>query len=592
MKKQILVLAVLATLLISCRENPKSIQSGSGDAAFQKLSDEFLDGYLAWRPEYAVYLGIHEYDGKITDFSKQSIDSELIRLKTYEQKFSAIDSASLSPEMYYDLRILLGALMNEIFNFEDLQIFKKNPLVYFEPSPVIDGFLAIDLSLYLNRSFAPFEERIKSIVSLEKEIPGIVTNVESNLADSLAKPYINSTIETVKGSVSFLENDLVDAVKNITNDSLKTAFNTSNKKAVSSLNEFIQYLEKEKLPKANNRFAIGRDNYIKMLSYEYITISPEELLWIGFKKLAEEQEKFNAAAKAINPSINPVEVYATMTKEHSSAENLILDVRNSVEAIRQYIIDKKILTVSSEVRVKVKEMPKYLRVYAAMMDIPGPWEKNATEAYYYVTPVEPEWSQKQKEAWLENNNYYYTDIASFHEAYPGHFIQNIVLNASSATRIEKIFPSYTFTEGWAHYGEQMMIEEGYGNTGDPIKAAKYRLAQSGEALLRLCRFCMSLKMHCEGLSVDGATKFFMNNWHHDEYSSGLEAIRGTYDPRYLFYTLGKLEVLKLKEDYKKQEGANFSLQKFHDQLLENGMPPIRLLRERLLKDKTLWDKIL
>jgi uncharacterized protein (DUF885 family) len=592
MKKLILVLAVLAALLISCRENPKYIQSGSGDAAFQKLSDEFLDGYLAWRPEYAVYLGIHEYDGKITDFSKQSIDSELIRLKTYEQKFSAIDSASLSPEMYYDLRILLGALMNEIFNFEDLQIFKKNPLVYFEPSPVIDGFLAIDLSLYLNRSFAPFEERIKSIVSLEKEIPGIVTNVESNLADSLAKPYINSTIETVKGSVSFLENDLVDAVKNITNDSLKTAFNTSNKKAVSSLNEFIQYLEKEKLPKANNRFAIGRDNYIKMLSYEYVTISPEELLRIGFKKLAEEQEKFNAAAKAINPSLNPVEVYATMTKEHSSAENLILDVRNSVEAIRQYIIDKKILTVSSEVRVKVKEMPKYLRVYAAMMDIPGPWEKNATEAYYYVTPVEPEWSQKQKEAWLENNNYYYTDIASFHEAYPGHFIQNIVLNASSATRIEKIFPSYTFTEGWAHYGEQMMIEEGYGNTGDPIKAAKYRLAQSGEALLRLCRFCMSLKMHCEGLSVDGATKFFMNNWHHDEYSSGLEAIRGTYDPRYLFYTLGKLEVLKLKEDYKKQEGANFSLQKFHDQLLENGMPPIRLLRERLLKDKTLWDKIL
>jgi uncharacterized protein (DUF885 family) len=592
MKKLILVLAVLVALLTSCRENPKSIKPGSGDAAFQKLSDEFLDGYLAWRPQYAVYLGIHEYDGKITDFSKQSIDSELIRLKTYEQKFSAIDSASLSPEMYYDLRILLGALRNEIFNFEDLQIFKKNPLVYFEPSPVIDGFLAIDLSLYLNRSFAPFEERIKSIVSLEKEIPGIVTNVESNLADSLAKPYINSTIETVKGSVSFLENDLVDAVKNITNDSLKTAFNTSNKKAVSSLNEFIQYLEKEKLPKANNRFAIGRDNYIKMLSYEYVTISPEELLRIGFKKLAEEQEKFNAAAKAINPSLNPVEVYATMTKEHSSAENLILDVRNSVEAIRQYIIDKKILTVSSEVRVKVKEMPKYLRVYAAMMDIPGPWEKNATEAYYYVTPVEPEWSQKQKEAWLENNNYYYTDIASFHEAYPGHFIQNIVLNASSATRIEKIFPSYTFTEGWAHYGEQMMIEEGYGNTGDPIKAAKYRLAQSGEALLRLCRFCMSLKMHCEGLSVDGATKFFMNNWHHDEYSSGLEAIRGTYDPRYLFYTLGKLEVLKLKEDYKKQEGANFSLQKFHDQLLENGMPPIRLLRERLLKDKTLWDKIL
>ena len=140
--------------------------------------------------------------------------------------------------------------------------------------------------------------------------------------------------------------------------------------------------------------------------------------------------------------------------------------------------------------------------------------------------------------------------------------------------------------------EQMMIEEGYGDKGDPIKAAKCRIAQSGEALLRLCRFCTSLKIHCEGMSVDEATKFFMNNWHHDEYSSSLEAIRGTYDPRYLFYTLGKLEVLKLKEDYKIQEGANFSLQKFHDQLLENGMPPIPLLRERLLKDKNKWDEIL
>jgi uncharacterized protein (DUF885 family) len=592
MKKHILFLAILATLVISYRENPKSIKPGSGDAAFQKLSDEFLDGYLAWRPEYAVYLGIHAYDGKITDFSKHSIDSELIRLKTFEQKFSSIDSASLSPEMYYDLRILQSALRNEIFNFEDLQVFKFNPLVYFDPGSVIDGFLAIDLSLYLNRSFAPFEERMKSIVSLEKEIPVIVTNVKSNLADSLARPYINAAIETVKGSISFLEDDLVDAVNTITNDSLKKAFSIANKNAVSSLKEFIQYLEKEKLPKANKRFAIGRENYIKMLSYEYINFSPEELLQIGLDKLAEEQENFNAAAKVINPVLDPVEVYAAMVKEHSTAENLISDVRRSVEAIRQYIIDKKILTVSSEVRVKVKEMPKYLRVYAAMMDIPGPWEKRATEAYYYVTPVEPDWSQKQKEAWLENNNYYYTDIASFHEAYPGHFIQNSVLNSSSATRIEKIFPSYTFTEGWAHYGEQMMIEEGYGNTGDPIKAAKYRLAQSGEALVRLCRFCMSLKMHCEGISLEEATRFFIDNWHHDEYSSSLEAIRGTYDPRYLFYTLGKLEVLKLKEDYKKQEGANFSLQKFHDQLLENGMPPIPLLRERLLKDKNKWDEIL
>jgi hypothetical protein len=317
-KKLILLTTVLVTLLISCRENPKSIKPYSGDAAFQKLSDEFLDGYLDWRPQYAVYPGLHEYDGKITDFSKHSIDSELIRLKTCEQIFSLIDSASLSPEMYYDLLILQGALRNEIFNFEEIQVFKYNPLVYFDPGPVIDDFLAIDLSLYINRNFAPFKERIKSIVSLEKEIPVIVTYVKSNLADSLAEPYINAIIETVKGSISFLENDLVEAVKNIMNDSLKTAFNIANKNAASSLSEFIQYLEKEKLPKANDQFAIGRENYIKMLSYEYIYFSSEKLLQIGLKKLAEEQEKFNAAAKVINPALDPVEVYAAMAKEHST----------------------------------------------------------------------------------------------------------------------------------------------------------------------------------------------------------------------------------------------------------------------------------
>lgn len=592
MKTKVVFLIILFALLAGCRYNPKSGKAGSGDIEFHELSDEFMDGYLAWRPQFAVNLGLHAFDGNITDFSKKSIDSELMRLKTYERKFSSLDSSLLSPEMYYDLRILLAGLRNEIFNFEDLQVFKFNPLVYFDPGPVINGFIAMDLSLYLNRNFAPFEERIKSVVMLEKEIPDIIENAKINLADSLAAPYISGTIETIKGMVSFHEEDLINAVKEIKNDSLLNVFYEINKTAVSSLKDFILYLETVKLPKANSRFAIGRANYVKMLSYEYVSLSPEELLQIGMKKLEEEQGKFNAEAKIIDPDTDPVKVYALMAKEHSSAENLISDARRSIEGIRQFIVDKSILTISSEVRAKVKEMPKYLRAYAAMMDIPGPWEKKATEGYYYITPVEPGWSQKQKETWLENNNYYYTDIASFHEAYPGHFVQYSILNASSATRIEKIFSSYTFTEGWAHYGEQMMIEEGYGDTDDPVKAAKYRLAQSGEALVRLCRFCVSLKMHCQGMSVEEATRFFIDNWHHDEYSSYLEALRGTYDPRYLFYSLGKLEVLKLKEDYKKQEGPDFSLQKFHDQLLDNGMPPIPLLRERLLKDKNIWHQIL
>jgi uncharacterized protein (DUF885 family) len=240
------------------------------------------------------------------------------------------------------------------------------------------------------------------------------------------------------------------------------------------------------------------------------------------------------------------------------------------------------------------------------MDTPGPFETKATEAYYYVTPVEPDWPQKQKEEWLTAFNYYTTDIVSIHEAYPGHYVQFLGLNASRATKLEKIFNSYAFVEGWAHYTEQMMVDEGFGadsslspsdgerarERGSSIKAAKYRLAQTDEALLRVCRLCVSIKMHCQGMTVDEATKFFQDNCYYEQKPAHQEAVRGAYDPEYLYYTLGKLEIFKLREDYRKQEGAKFTLQKFHDEMLRHGAPPIRLLREVMLKDAGVWAEVL
>jgi uncharacterized protein (DUF885 family) len=241
----------------------------------------------------------------------------------------------------------------------------------------------------------------------------------------------------------------------------------------------------------------------------------------------------------------------------------------------------------------VKETPQYARAMStASMDTPGPFERNATEAYYYVTPVDPSWTSKQKDDWLSMFDNFTADNVSIHEAYPGHYTQFLHLNASSASDIEKIFGSYAFIEGWAHYCEKMMLDNGFGNNGDPLKAAKYRLAQSGDALLRLCRLCVSIKMHCERMTLDESTRFFMDNWYQGEKPSRQEALRGTFDPGYLFYTLGKLQILKLREDYRIQEGSNFSQKQFHDMMLEHGMPPIRLLREILLKDHSKWNEIL
>lgn len=587
MKKIFILPIILVFTLISCNKKQENndIASGSGDEAFLKLSEEYITKSLEWNPQTGVYLGLHEYDGKLGDFSKPNIDKRVTSLKKFDQEFSAIDSTTLSKRNYYDWKIIKSNVKNELFSFEDLKPFTKNPMVYAG---------AIDVNIYIQRNFAPIEQQIKSIIAIEKSAPKFFENAKANLQDSLALPHIKLAIDIARGSASFLGKDLLVALKNVKNDSLMKSFNETNQKAIAAINDFAAFLEKEKLPKANNKYAIGVENYKKMLLYqEEIKLSPDEILTIGLKELKKEQASFNAAAKIINPNKKPIDVYNEMQKEHPTAQDLIPHARKNIEAIRQYLIDHKIVTMPSEVRVKIQETPAYARsTSTASMDSPGPFETKATQAFYYITPVDPKWTPKQQEDWLAQFNFYTTDIVSIHEAYPGHYTQFLHSNASKTSKIQKIFMSYAYVEGWAHYTEKMMIDEGYGNTGDPIKAAKYRLAQSGDALLRICRLCVSINTHCHGMNVDDATKFFMNNWYQGDKPSRQEAFRGTYDPGYLFYTLGKLQILKLREDYKKQEGSNYNLQKFNDAMLDNGMPPIQILREILLKDEKIWGAIL
>jgi uncharacterized protein (DUF885 family) len=578
-------IVLIISAFMSCNDQKKADVSNSADASFQTLSKDFIEGYLKWRPELAVSLGFHDYDGKISQLDKASLDIELTRLKNYDHKLEILDTALLSTKMFYDYRILKCGIRSEIFNFEDIQAYKKNPMIYVR---------IFDVNIYVKRNFASLDDRVKSIINIENHVSEIFSAAKNNLEDSLAQPYVQIAILIANGAADFLGNDLLVALKDVKNDSLMNLFRTANKKAIEEIRSFASYLEKEKLSKVHNHYAIGKEKYHKMLAEgELISLEPEKILEIGMAELKREEQIFNAAAKTINPNKKPVDVYHDIQKEHPVADSVIPEAKNRLEAIRQYIIDKKIVTIPSEVRVNVKETPQYARsTSTASMDVPGPFEKKATDAFYYITPVDKSWTAKQKEDWLAQFDYYTTDNISIHEVYPGHYNQFLHLNASSASDIEKIFSSYGYVEGWAHYTEKMMVDEGYGNTGDPIKAAKYRLSQSGDALLRLCRLCVSVKTHCEGISVDEATKFFMDHWHQGDKPSRQEAIRGTFDPSYCLYALGKLQILKLRDEYQKQEGQGFSLQKFHDMILDNGMPPIRLLREILLKDKNVWDEIL
>jgi uncharacterized protein (DUF885 family) len=584
MKKAHILLLLMAFAFTSFKYKDTSDSSGKNDEAFQKLADDFLKGYLDFHSQYAVSLGFHEYDGKALDLSKSSIDKEIARLNEYHQKLEQIDISTLSQKKQYDYRVLKSAIESDLFNIVDLGMYTKNPMTYAD---------IVDVNIYIKRNFAPLEDRVRSIISIEKKAPELLADAKANLEDSLAKPYVELAIDIAKSSASFLGSDLKVALKDLKASTLSKEFNDVNDKAIAELNGYASWLEKERLPKAHNHYAIGRANYEKMLASEAIYLSPDSILAIGMKELKREQEMFNAAAKIINPNKKPVDVYAEVQKEHPTAENLIPEAKKHLEEIRQFLVDKKIVTMPSSVRVRVEEMPPYRRsTSTASMDTPGPFEKKATEAYYYITPVDSSWDAKEKEDWLSQFNYYTTDNVTIHEAYPGHYTQFLHLNASDASKIQKIFGSYPFVEGWAHYTEQMMTDEGYGGNGDPVIHAKYRLGQSGDALLRICRLCVSIKTHCYGMTVDEGTKFFMDNWYQGKKSSEQESLRGTFDPGYLFYTMGKLQILKLREDYKRQEGANFSLQKFHDQLLDNGMPQIEILREILLKDKSQWKEIL
>jgi Uncharacterized protein conserved in bacteria len=579
----------LIALSVPCRS---SFAAQTADAEYEAVADEYIKGYFAAHPLEGTAFGLHEYDGKITDYSRLALDAELSRLRRFDDRLAKFDPSKLSPRQSIDLRILQAAIKKEVFEMQDMSIFERNPMVYAR---------AADVNVYVKRNFAPLEDRVRSLVAIESQIPNILIAAKTNLNDVLPKPYVELAIQIARGSSDFLKKNLVVAVAGLKDEQIRAAFQDANRRAANALADYAAWLERQKLPKASQDFALGEEKFRRLLAQtELVDLPPEKILEIGLEQLKAQQSAFAEAAKTIDPNKSAIEVFKEIQGEHPTPQNLIPDISKNLEKIRKYVSSHHLVTIPSDIRAQVKETPQYRRATSfASMDTPGPFEKHATEAYYYITPTESDWPEKQKQEWLTAFNNYASDIVSIHEVYPGHYVQFLRLNASPAGKVEKIFGSYAFIEGWAHYCEQMMIEQGYGNaTGaspseeDTKRAAKYRMAQADEALLRLCRLCVSIKMHTQKMSIDEATKFFQDNCYYEEKPARQEAMRGTYDPGYLNYTLGKLQILKLRDDYKAQQGDEFSLQKFHNELLNHGMPPIRLLREIMIKDETKWNEVL
>jgi len=576
------LIARASVLLAFALASPAVFALQTPDAEYEAIAEEFIKGYFVARPLLGTSVGLHEYDGKITDYSRLALDAELSRLKRFEDRLEKFELSKLSQRQSIDLRILQTGIRREIFHREAMLTYERNPMVYAR---------AADVTSYIKRNFSPLEDRVHSVIAIESQVPNIMIAAKTNLDPVLPKPYVELAIQIAKASAEFLRKDLVEAVADLKDERLRSDFLESNRKAAGALVDYAGWLERERLPKATADFALGEEKFRRMLrETELIDFPPQRLLEIGIAQLQKEQTAFNEAGQEIDSSKSAVEVFKQLQSEHPTAESLLSDVNKDLENIRKFVITRKLVTIPSEIRARVKETPQFRRATSfASMDTPGAFEKRATEAYYYVTPPENDWPPLQKDEWLTAFNFYTTDIVSIHEVYPGHYVQFLRLNASSATKVEKIFGSYAFIEGWAHYCEKLMLDEGYGTVANPSdddikRAAKYRMAQADEAMLRLCRLCVAIKMHTQNMTIDEATKFFQDNCYYEEKPAHAEAMRGTFDPGYLNYTLGKLEILKLREDYKKLRGSAFSLGEFHDAFMRQGFPPIKIVRRALLGD--------
>jgi uncharacterized protein (DUF885 family) len=577
----------------SPKSSPKPTPALKPDAELDGVAEEYIRGYLAARPLQATALGFHEYDGRINEDTRLAIDAELARLRRFDDRLAKFDLARLGPRAAIDLRLLQAAIKKELFFIGDLAIYDRNPITYAR---------AIDVGVYAKRKYAPIEDRVRSIIVVENQAPNIMIAAKTNLAEVLPKPYVEVAIQTARGAADFLKKDLVESLADLKDESLRATFLQSNRRAATALTEYAAWLEKEKLPKATPEFAIGEEKYRRFLAEtELVDIPPAKLLELGLAELKKEQDTFTEAAKKIDETRPADVVFKQIQSDHPTAANLVPEITKRLDAVKKFVTDRKLVTIPGEAKIQVKETPQDRRAISfASMDTPGPFEKRANEAYFYITPPENDWTELQKEQWLTSFNYCMSDLVSIHEVYPGHYVQFLHLNASKAPKAEKVFGATSFIEGWAHYCEKMMIDEGFGGAAPGAKpsedevqrSAKYRMVQAQAAMLRLCRLCVSVQMHTQGMSVEEAIKFFQDNCYCEEKPARAEAMRGTFDIGYFNSTLGKLQILKLRTDYEAQEGKSFSLKKFHDELLNHGMLPIRLLREVMLKDKAKWDEVL
>jgi uncharacterized protein (DUF885 family) len=568
---RIRLVALAATLagLTACG-GTKTSGTSAADSAFTVLARAIIDDRLARHPSVATDLGVHTYDARLEDASAAAVQAESRAFTDFRARLVAEDTAGLSPANRADREFLIrqmdaGLLANDVI--------KR----WAQDADGYSGAITNAAFTLIKRNFAPATDRLTALIARERAMPAALAEARSNLDDP-PEIYTRIAIEQIDGNIAFFRSDVPAAFADVKDTALLGTFRRTNDSVIAALASYKAWLQHDLLPRSHGSFAWGAATYAQALAAnEMIELPLDSLLKIAEADRLKNEAAFQAVARQIDSTRPADAVLRAMQADHPAPDQLLAATQATLDSLRQFLVDRHIMTVPAGDPARVLETPPFMRsTTSASMDTPGPFERAQLPGRYNMTLPDPRWGQAQRDEFM--GQWYYASISnvSVHEVYPGHYTQFLYAKQYPSDA-RKVFGAATNSEGWAHYDEQMMLDEGFHNA-DP----KYRLAQLQDALLRDVRFIVGIGLHTQGMTVEQATALFVTQGHQPRPVAVSEAKRGTSDALYGYYTMGKLMILKLRADYRATLGSSYSLQKFHDEFIRLGPLPLPLMRRAML----------
>ena len=540
--------------------------SETWDAFVQRQIEE----HMLAHPHMAVGMGRHEFDGQLPDWSGAGIEAEIARLHAVKNDAMAFSEDQLSGEQQYQREYMVSRIDMELFWSEKARWPYRNPQHYL-------GWMSdsLDPSTYIALDYAPAEVRMRAFTKYLSNLPLAARHIRENLEMPMPTTWLQLGIDSFGGYADYFRNDVPAIWAGVEDEELQAEFARVNEAAANAMADLAGWLESNRAT-ATEDFSLGADLFSQMLwDTERVNISLEDLESIGKADMARNIKALEEACAEFAPGEDIRVCFETMTNRKSS-DGPVNSARDQLAETRQFVIEQDLVSIPGDEEALVAEAPPYARSNSAYINIPGPWEKNQPSVYY-ISPPNPEWPEDVQAAYIPGES----DLmfTSVHEVWPGHF-----LNFLHAKRAEffygRVFVGYAFAEGWAHYTEEMMIEAGL-RGADP----ETRIGQLSNALLRNARFLSTIGLHTQGWSVEDSKQFFMNEGFQAEGTAIQQAARGTYDPAYLNYNMGKLMIRKLREDWTGTRGGRAAWREFHDTFLSYGGPPIPLVRQHMLGEE-------